>query len=92
MDNQEPPKLKPLRAPTDPHIQSPFLPWDWVAYGDVSVGRHDCEEDGTGELVDGGGGQVRLAHSSPEDPVPVNCNTKAKMHHHWLTEMSLPFD
>ena len=51
-----------------------------MAYGDVSVGRHDREEDGTGELVDGGGGQVRLAHTSPEDPVPVNCNTKSKMY------------
>ena len=63
-----------------------------MADGDVSVGRHDCEEDGTGELVDGGGGQVRLAHCSPEDPVPVNCNTKSKNCHHWLTKVSLPFD
>ena len=42
-----------------------------MADGDVAVGRHDGEEDGAGELVDGGGGHVDLAHGDAEDPLLV---------------------
>ena len=42
-----------------------------MADRDVAVGRHDGEKDGGGELVDGGGRHVDLAHGDAEDPLLV---------------------
>ena len=42
---------------------------DGVTDGHVSVGRHDHQEDAAGDLVDGRGGVVRLAHDAAERPV-----------------------
>ena len=37
---------------------------------DVSVRREDHEEETAGDLVDGGGGEVDLAHGGAEGPLP----------------------
>ena len=41
-----------------------------MADSDVSVGGEDHEEEGAGDLVDRGGGEVDLAHRRPERPLP----------------------
>ena len=41
-----------------------------MADGDVSVGGEDHEEEGAGDLVDRGRGEVDLAHRRPERPLP----------------------
>jgi hypothetical protein len=43
-----------------------------MADGDVPVGRQHRQEDGASELVDGGRGQVDLAHGHPEDPISLH--------------------
>ena len=41
-----------------------------MADGDVSVRGEHHEEEGAGDLVDGGGGEVDLAHGGAEGPLP----------------------
>ena len=47
-------------------------PWrgDGMADGDVAIRGEDHEEEGAGDLVDGGGGEVDLAHDGAEGPLP----------------------
>ena len=50
---------------------------DGVADGDVSVGGEHHEEEGAGDLVDGGGGEVDLAHGGAKRPLPhEHCDDK----------------
>ena len=41
-----------------------------MADGDVSVRGEHHEEEGAGDLVDGGGGEVDLAHGGAKGPLP----------------------
>ena len=41
-----------------------------MADRDVSVRGEDHEEEGAGDLVDGGGGEVDLAHGGAKGPFP----------------------
>ena len=41
-----------------------------MADGDVSVSGEDHEKEGAGDLVDGGGGEVDLAHGGAKGPLP----------------------
>ena len=43
---------------------------DGMADGDVAIRGEDHEEEGAGDLVDGGGGEVDLAHDGAEGPLP----------------------
>ena len=43
-----------------------------MTHGHVSVSAHHRQEDGAGELVDGGRSEVDLAHGLAEDPVGVH--------------------
>ena len=41
-----------------------------MADGDVAIRGEDHEEEGAGDLVDGGGGEVDLTHDGAEGPLP----------------------
>ena len=41
-----------------------------MAHSDVAVRRENHEEERGGDLVDGGGGEVDLAHGGAEGPLP----------------------